>query len=141
MIDALRGCWRWSNRRGGGFDYSASCFGALALTVLLSQGLWGVWLGLPHDSGPLQHALNGWYYCLGLLAVYWIEARQINSRLAATGHSTGWTIPLVVTIIGLAASPPPGLGRLRVFFALAFIMPQLPLFFDDRDLPDRPPPG
>jgi hypothetical protein len=92
MRNALRGFWRWSNRRGAGFDCSSACFGSMVLTILLSQQLWSGWLNMPHDSRVLQYALNFWPFCLalGLFVVCSIEATQITYRLLTTGHSGWW---------------------------------------------------
>jgi hypothetical protein len=128
MTNPLRSLWAWTFRRGGGFDYSFSCLGATGLTILLSERVWSEWLRTPH--GPLlQFALTCWPSCLGLLAVWAIEARQVRSRMLATGHSAWWTAPLILTIIGLAACPP-ALGSLRVLLVLIFIAPQVPIFVD-----------
>jgi len=88
------------------------------------------------DSGLLRYAQSGWLLCLVLLTVHGIEAKQLKNRLFATGHSKWWTVPLLLTIIGLAACPP-RLGRLRVLLVLAFIVPQFPLFIDKNESPEE----
>jgi uncharacterized membrane protein YhaH (DUF805 family) len=90
---------------------------------------------MPDGSQWSQYILNCWPSCLALLVLFGFQAIKIKSRMFETGHSGWWAVPLVLTMIGLAACPPSldkVLYKVKVVLLWAFIVPQLPLFIDKR---------
>jgi hypothetical protein len=104
MNKALADFWRWSRRRGKGFDYFSFCVGTPGLLILMSERVWSKWLHLPTDSQWLHYFGNSWLLCLGIISVWWLQGGRIERRLVDTGHSKWWTVPLLFTMIALVAS-------------------------------------
>jgi hypothetical protein len=122
--------WRWSNRRGAGFDCSSSCLGTVALIIILSQKLWNEWLHASPSLQLLQMVENYWLYLLAMLGVYSYEAWILSRHLRRRVHRSGWwAVPLMLPIIVFAACPPNWFAA-HGFLLGAFILPQLPLFID-----------
>jgi hypothetical protein len=126
MKSFILGFWRGLQSRSAGSDWFGKCLGALGLTIMLSQGLWDEWLSVSRTPLFVEKAC---LYSLALLAVFCFEGRYLIRHLRRTDRSVWWVIPLMLFLVGLAG--PPKWGHLvHVYFVIAFMGLQLPLFTD-----------
>ena len=123
----ISGIWHTFSRCGG-LEYSSVCVGVVALNVLLSERLWGSWVAVQSLSAE-QYG-----FLCGLVITIAVGASRIRHRLAATANEEWLAVPLTLLLIGLAACPP-SRASVRVAVVLAFLLPQIPLFFCS----ERPP--
>ena len=119
MKNFFLGFWHGVRGSSTGFDWSANWLGALGLTIMLSQKAWNEWLNVEKAC----------LYFLTLLVLFSYEGWYLVRRLRRTNRSVLWILPLMLPLIGLAGPPKWG-HPVHVYFLVAFIVLQLPLFVD-----------
>jgi hypothetical protein len=129
--------WRWSYRREDEIDWSATCFGALGLTIMLSQKLWSEWPSVAHGSFLIFLIESCWLYLLGLIAVFCYEGLHLIKLLRRYDRSTWWILPLMFFLVGV--SSPPSWNKVVSFSVIAFIVIHYPLFWNRTIRKDRDP--
>ncbi len=128
MKNMMLSCLRWLRHQDAVYDNVIGCLGTIALTILLSQKLWTMWLGVPSNARLLTFVKNAWPYLLLLLGVYCLYAWALRRKLRIqAGRSGWWALPLMLPIIFF---PIYGLNSLqaRVYLLLTFLV-LTPLFF------------
>jgi hypothetical protein len=120
--------WRWSYHREDEINWSAICFGALGLTIMLSQKLWSEWPSIAHGSFLLLMIENCWLYLLTLIVVFGYMGLHLIKLLRRYDRSIWWIIPLMLSLIGVAT--PPNWNGANACCAIIFFVIHYPLFLN-----------
>lgn len=118
------------NRYEEEYDWAGTSLGAVALTIMLSQQLWGVSPKISHGSFFILIIQNFTFDLFGLLAVFCYEGLYLIKLLRRYDRSTWWILPLMFFLVGVSFPPSWNWSKVNGLFMIAFIVIHYPLFWN-----------